>query len=99
LVEPHDIASSEPELLNYLKAYKNTIPVPKHWSVKKRYLQGKRGIEKVAYILPDYIQATGIVALREKVKNKPLKLQARERMNPKLGKMDIAYQVLYDAFF
>jgi len=62
-------------------------------------LQGKRGIEKVAYILPDYIQATGIVALREKVKNKPLKLQARERMNPKLGKMDIAYQVLYDAFF
>jgi splicing factor 3B subunit 2 len=82
-----------------LKAYKNTIPVPKHWSQKKRYLQGKRGIEKVAYNLPEYIQATGITQLRDKQRNKPLKLQARERMNPKLGKMDIAYQVLHDAFF
>jgi splicing factor 3B subunit 2 len=48
--------------------------------------------------LPDFIEATGIAEIRDN-KKKSLKIQARERMNPKLGKLDIDYQILHDAFF
>lgn len=99
VVEVNDIDAKEPEFLIYLKSYKNTIPVPKHWAQKRKYLQSKRGIEKQAFQLPEYIQATGITKLRENTQKKSVKVQARERMNPKLGKLDIDYQILHDAFF
>ena len=47
-----DVTSSDPALLVYLKSYKNSVPVPRHWSQKRRYLQGKRGIENPAFQLP-----------------------------------------------
>eukprot|EP00249_Psilotum_nudum_P014183 c24705_g1_i2 orf=785-1927(+) len=66
-------------------------------------LQGKRGIEKQPFQLPDFIAATGIEKIRqaymEKEDSKKLKQKQRERMQPKMGKMDIDYQVLHDAFF
>jgi hypothetical protein len=65
---------------------------------KKKYLKGKIGIEKKPFQLPDFIEATGIAEIRDN-KKKSLKIQARERMNPKLGKLDIDYQILHDAFF
>ncbi|XP_057801081.1 uncharacterized protein LOC131016399 [Salvia miltiorrhiza] len=65
--------------------------------------QGKRGIEKQPFQLPDFIAATGIEKIRqayiEKEDSKKLKQKQRERMQPKMGKMDIDYQVLHDAFF
>ncbi|GMP74747.1 hypothetical protein CsSME_00032070 [Camellia sinensis var. sinensis] len=64
---------------------------------------GKRGIEKQPFQLPDFIAATGIEKIRqayiEKEDSKKLKQKQRERMQPKMGKMDIDYQVLHDAFF
>ncbi|KAL6573958.1 hypothetical protein OROHE_001500 [Orobanche hederae] len=64
---------------------------------------GKRGIEKQPFQLPDFIAATGIEKIRqayiEKEDNKKLRQKQRERMQPKMGKMDIDYQVLHDAFF
>jgi splicing factor 3B subunit 2 len=46
--------------------------VPRHWCYKRKYLQGKRGIEKAPFELPDFIRATGIedmrAALQEKVR-------------------------------
>jgi splicing factor 3B subunit 2 len=87
----------------YLKSYRNTVPVPRHWSQKRKFLQGKRGIEKQPFQLPDFIAATGIEKIRqayiEKEDSKKLKQKQRERMQPKMGKMDIDYQVLHDAFF
>ncbi|RZC57844.1 hypothetical protein C5167_005146 [Papaver somniferum] len=66
-------------------------------------LLGKRGIEKQPFQLPDFIAATGIEKIRqayiEKEDSKKLKQKQRERMQPKMGKMDIDYQVLHDAFF
>lgn len=54
-----------------LQATRNTVPVPRHWCYKRKYLQGKRGIEKPPFELPDFIRATGIedmrAALQEKV--------------------------------
>ena len=62
-------------LLLPVQAYRNTVPVPRHWSQKRKFLQGKRGIEKPGFALPDYIEATGISEMRkayqEKVRHPP----------------------------
>ncbi|CAL5409809.1 unnamed protein product [Camellia sinensis] len=127
--EVWDATASDPKLLVFLKSYRNTVPVPRHWSQKRKFLQGsgcdnhgawtcsgKRGIEKQPFQLPDFIAATGIEKIRqayiEKEDSKKLKQKQRERMQPKMGKMDIDYhivtcpyaygfwlQVLHDAFF
>ena len=103
VVEAHDVTSSDPRLLVYLKAYRNTVPVPRHWCHKRKYLQGKRGIEKPPFQLPEFIADTGIAKIRESVLEqealKKSKQKARDRLQPKMGKIDIDYQVLHDAFF
>ena len=38
---------------------KGTVPVPRHWSQKRKYLQGKQGTEKSPYQLPDSILGKG----------------------------------------
>lgn len=52
VVEWVDVTAADPRMLVQLKSYRNTIPVPAHWSQKRDYLQGKRGIEKPLYQLP-----------------------------------------------
>ncbi|XP_071079452.1 splicing factor 3B subunit 2-like [Haliotis cracherodii] len=103
VVEMQDVTARDPRLLVHLKATRNTVPVPRHWSYKRKYLQGKRGIEKPPFELPDFIKATGIqemrAALAEKEDQKTLKAKMRERVRPKMGKIDIDYQKLHDAFF
>lgn len=103
IVEVHDVNSPFPWLLVYLKSYRNTVPVPRHWCQRRKYLQGKRGIEKAPFELPDFIRNTGICDIRqavlEKEESQKVKQQARDRLQPKMGKIDIDYQVLYDAFF
>eukprot|EP00250_Pteridium_aquilinum_P000819 c10987_g2_i1 orf=99-1364(+) len=103
VVEVWDATAADPKLLVFLKAYRNTVPVPRHWCQKRKFLQGKRGIEKQPFQLPDFIAATGIEKIRqayiEKEDSKKLKQKQRERMQPKMGKTDIDYQVLHDAFF
>lgn len=103
VVEAHDVSSSDPRLVVFLKAYRNTVPVPRHWCHIRKYLQGKRGSEKVPYQLPEFIADTGIAKIREAIMEqeemKKSKQKARERIRPKMGKIDIDYQVLHDAFF
>jgi splicing factor 3B subunit 2 len=111
-----------------LKSYRNSVPVPAHWSQKRKYLQGKRGIEKPPWELPgkksytvlfayerpivltsyslfriDFIKDTGIMEMRDAVKEKEsaagLKSKMKEKVAPKMGKLDIDYQKLHDAFF
>ncbi|KAL1513612.1 hypothetical protein ABEB36_003003 [Hypothenemus hampei] len=103
VVEMHDVTARDPKLLVQLKAHRNTVQVPRHWCFKRKYLQGKRGIEKPPFNLPDFIKRTGIMEMRaslqEKDESKSLKTKMRERIRPKLGKIDIDYQKLHDAFF
>ncbi|ENN79251.1 hypothetical protein YQE_04287, partial [Dendroctonus ponderosae] len=103
VVEMHDVTARDPKLLVQLKAHRNTVQVPRHWCFKRKYLQGKRGIEKPPFNLPDFIKRTGIMEMRaslqEKDESKTLKAKMRERARPKLGKIDIDYQKLHDAFF
>ncbi|OTA57169.1 DUF382-domain-containing protein [Hypoxylon sp. EC38] len=103
VVEWHDTSSADPRLLVQIKAQRNVVPVPSHWSLKREYLSSKRGIEKPAFKLPKFIADTGIAEMRDAVLEKQaeqsLKQKQRERVQPKLGKLDIDYQKLYDAFF
>ncbi|EIE19194.1 DUF382-domain-containing protein [Coccomyxa subellipsoidea C-169] len=103
VVEVWDVTAQDPRLLVYLKAYRNTVPVPRHWSQKRKYLQGKRGLEKPPFQLPEFIEATGIGEMRqayqEKEESKKLRQKQKDKMQPKMGKLDIDYQVLHDAFF
>ncbi|KAF8334553.1 DUF382-domain-containing protein [Amanita rubescens] len=103
LVEWTDVTAADPRLLLHIKSYRNTVPIPAHWSAKRDYLQGKRGIEKPPFQLPAYIADTGIAQMRDAIKEKEanmsLKAKTRERVQPKMGKMDIDYQKLHDAFF
>ncbi|KAF5378343.1 hypothetical protein D9615_008709 [Tricholomella constricta] len=103
LVEWTDVTAADPRLLLHLKSHRNTVPIPIHWSAKRDYLQGKRGIEKPPFQLPAYIADTGIATMRDAIKEKEanmsLKAKTRERVQPKMGKVDIDYQKLHDAFF
>ncbi|KAL0946378.1 hypothetical protein HGRIS_012608 [Hohenbuehelia grisea] len=103
VVEWTDVTAADPRLLLHLKSYRNTVPIPIHWSAKRDYLQGKRGIEKPPFQLPAYIADTGIATMRDAIKEKEanmsLKAKTRERVQPKMGKVDIDYQKLHDAFF
>lgn len=103
VVEWTDVTAADPRLLLHLKSHRNTVPIPAHWSAKRDYLQGKRGIEKPPFQLPSYIADTGIATMRDAIKEKEanmsLKAKTRERVQPKMGKVDIDYQKLHDAFF
>ncbi|KAK3392619.1 hypothetical protein B0T20DRAFT_383597 [Sordaria brevicollis] len=103
VVEWQDVSSSDPRLLVQIKAQRNIVPVPSHWSLKREYLSSKRGIEKPPFKLPKFIAETGITEMRDAVLEKQaeqtLKQKQRERVQPKMGKLDIDYQKLYDAFF
>ena len=103
LVEMHDVTAKDPILLLHFKATRNTVPVPRHWCYKRKYLQGKRGFEKPPFKLPDFIKRTGIMEMRQAVQEKEdaktLKTKMREKIRPKMGKIDIDYQKLHDAFF
>jgi splicing factor 3B subunit 2 len=86
-----------------MKSCRNSVAVPRHWSYKRKYLSGKRGIEKPPFELPEFIKKTGIMEMREALQQKEqeqsMKTKMRQRVRPKLGKIDIDYQKLHDAFF
>jgi splicing factor 3B subunit 2 len=104
LVEAHDITATDPEFLIRLKSVPNTVPVPRHWGRKRKYLQGRRiGYDKQPYQLPTYLVNTGITELRDTVmdaeKQMSAKQKNRARVQVKLGAIDVDYRTLHDAFF
>lgn len=101
VVESWDVTAKDPLFLVWMKTVRNSVPVPKHWCQKRKFLQYKRGLHKTPFKLPEYIEDTGIAKVRESSNdtNKSLKQRMKERMQPKTGKLDIDYQVLHDAFF
>ncbi|KAI4969175.1 hypothetical protein ZWY2020_000089 [Hordeum vulgare] len=94
VVEVWDGNAPDPKLLVCLKSCRNTVPVLRHWCEKRKYLQGKRGLQKQPFQLPDFI-----AAYVEKENNKALKQKQHGRILPKTGNLDMDYQVLHDAFF
>ncbi|KAM0714029.1 hypothetical protein Q7P37_010993 [Cladosporium fusiforme] len=103
VVEWTDTSAHDPRLLVNIKSSRNVVPVPNHWSLKREYLSSKRGVEKPGFALPKFIVETGITEMRDAVLEKQaeasLKSRQRERVQPKMGKLDVDYQKLYEAFF
>lgn len=103
VVEYEDTTAPDPLFLVCCKSIRNTVPVPPHWSAKRKYLAGKRGFLKPPFELPDYIKATGVTeqrnSLKEREESMSLKAKSREKMNPRMGKLNLDYEKLYDAFF
>lgn len=105
VVEQWDVTADDPLLLIFLKAWPGSVQVPVNWRQKRKYLQCKRGMEKLPFKLPLYIEDTGIGTARDAVAeseaSKTAKQKARERIRPKSsGKaIDVDYSVFRDAFF
>lgn len=99
IVEWNDVDSPDPYLLVHFKSQVNVIPVPAHWSSKREYLSSRRGFQKPPFQLPKAIRDTGIQDMRNNNEEKTLKQLQRERVQPRSGKLDIDYQILYNAFF
>jgi len=103
LVEAHDVTADDPDFLIHLKSIPGTVPVPRHWGRKRKYLQGKRGFEKPPFTLPDFIIKTGITDIRDTIaedeSGQKAKQKNRGRVAPKMGAMDVDYRTLHDAFF
>lgn len=103
MVEWYDVSAQDPQFLVKLKSMRNTVPVPDHWHLKRKYLSGKRVLDKPPFELPAYIRDTGITAMRDSLlqqdAGKKLAARMRDKVRPKLGKVAMNYQVLHDAFF
>jgi splicing factor 3B subunit 2 len=84
VVELHDAHAADPQMLVFLKAYRNTVPVPQHWANKRKYLQGKRGFEKTPFDLPEFIKRTGITEMREALAEKEAEKGIKARMREKV---------------
>lgn len=99
IVEWCDADAPDPFFLVQLKSQPNVVPVPSHWSAKRDYLSSRRGYEKPPFELPKFIRDTGIQEMRSGVDDQTLRQLQRDRVQPKMGRLDIDYQKLHDAFF
>ena len=103
LVEAHDVTAPDPQFLVYLKGIPGTVPVPRHWGRKRKYLQGKRGVEKPPFALPDFIIKTGICDVRDATAEDESKMSVKQknrlRVSGRGGGVDVDYRTLYEAFF
>jgi len=103
VVESWDASAKEPGLLIAMKSWPNTVNVPTHWNSKRRYLAGKRAIDRGQFKLPPHIADTKIAEIRsallQKEEDQTLRQKMRARARPKAHRMDIDYQTLHDAFF
>lgn len=98
LVEATDADAPDPYLLVKFKTLPNAVPVPSHWKSRKGFLT-RKGIDRMPFKLPQYIADTGIMEMRHDPLELTLKQQQRSRVQVKLGRLDIDYNKLHDAFF
>lgn len=99
VVEWFDADAPDSYLLVKLKSLPNIVQVPDHWLAKRDYLTSRKGIERLPFQLPKFIRDTGIQEMRTFGDDQTLKQLQRDRVQPKMGRLDIDYQKLFDAFF
>jgi hypothetical protein len=46
-----DATSADPKLLVFLKSYRNTVPVPRHWCQKRKFLQVRQHSKLIIMVL------------------------------------------------
>ncbi|CEP62298.1 U2 snRNP complex subunit CUS1 LALA0_S05e02410g [Lachancea lanzarotensis] len=105
LVQWYDCDAANPVLLAQIKSSKNVVQVPNHWQLKREYLSGRSVTAKKPFELPSIIRQTNIEEMRNTLptqgatEEQSLKENARARIRPKLGSLDLDYRKLHDAFF
>lgn len=101
LVEWYDGDAPDPRLAVRIKCAPFVVQVPSNWQSKREYLSLRGGIRKRPYEIPEPIRQTGIMEMRDALNEDTtlLRQQMRERVQPKMGRLDIDYQKLHDAFF
>lgn len=103
LVESTDADSPDPRLLVYIKSQHNMIDIPSHWKSNKSLLKQRRTFsDNGPFELPKFIQDTGILEMRDssgKDEDVNMKDRMRQRVQPKMGQLDLDFNKLYDAFF
>lgn len=101
LVEWFDADAADPDLVIQMKGVRGAVPVPDHWQFKREFLSSKRGPRKRPFQLPEFIKATGIMEMRDALKedDRTLAQKSRERVMPKLGTLDLDFGKVRDAFF
>lgn len=102
VVEVWDATAADPKLLVFLKAYRNTVPVPRHWCQKRNSCRVSGELESSHFnyqisLLRQELRKLDKLAMRKRIV-RSLQKQS-ERMQPRMKKMDIDYPALYDAFF
>lgn len=95
-VEWHDSRAPDPYFLVHIKCLPGVVPVPSEWKGKS-----ERNYRRTTYKLPKNIYDTGISKLRDVYQESEasLKQQTRERVQPKLGTLDLDYRKMHAAFF
>ena len=103
LIEPFDNHAPDPFILAEIKNMRNIVPIPTHWSQKRKYLNYKKGSEVSRYRLPLYLEKTGIPRMRQAIiefeEKRSLSQKQRERARPKTGLFDVSETILKDSFF
>ncbi len=64
LVEFHDCDARDPIFTVLVKGVRNTVPVPRHWESKSRFLKRQTDRESGDYVVPGFIRETGVAAIR-----------------------------------
>ncbi|GFQ90759.1 splicing factor 3B subunit 2 [Trichonephila clavata] len=71
-----------------LKASSNIILLPHHWCFKRKYSQGKRGIEKPAWELPDFIKPVGTMKVRQALQEREDQKTTKAKMPKRVRLVD-----------
>ena len=58
VVEMHDVTAKDPGLLVHLKSIRNTVPVPRHWCFKRKYLQGIPFLDILLFMIIKFEMST-----------------------------------------
>ncbi|GMM56965.1 U2 snRNP complex subunit [Maudiozyma humilis] len=106
-VDTHDVNAPYPYLLTAIKAGPHTVPVPPHWQNRRGYLSGRSLLTKRPFVLPEPLQQTGIEEMRQVLNTDAspdkdetsLKSDARSRVQPRSGALDIDYSRAYSAVY
>ncbi|GFX11720.1 cytochrome P450 3A7 [Trichonephila clavipes] len=66
-----------------LKASRNMVLIPQHWSLRREYSQDKSGIGKLAWKLSDFIKRDGTVRIRRSLReNRSTRKRVRLKLRP-----------------
>ena len=100
VVEDHD-ESLDARLLVHLKSLRGTVPVPQHWSQSANTYRASKALSRVHMSCQRLLQPLGSPRCAKPSESRRMRRSSSKSsvsVRPKMGKININYQALYDAF-